>query len=191
MYKTRKKKKKNRRGKTRSLQENWRYQGTFCPKMGTIKDKNGRDLVDTEEIQKRWKEYTEELYKKDLNEPDYYDGVVSHPEPDILECKVKWALRSTAVNKASGCDEIPAELFRSLKDDAIKVLHSLCEQIWKTQQRPQDWKRSILIPVPRRVVPKNVLTIGQLHSSPMLVTATEVAQSDLTLCDPVDYILHP
>ena len=113
--------------------------------------------------------YTEELYRKDLNELDYYDGVVGHPEPDILECKVKWALRSTTVNKASGCDEIPAELFRSLKDDAIKVLHSLCEQIWKTQQRPQDWKRSILIPVPRRVVPKNVLTIGQLHSCPMLV----------------------
>ena len=111
----------------------------------------------------------EELYKKDLNEPDYCDGVVSPPEPDILEWEDKQGLKSTAVNKPSGCDEIPAELFRSLKDDAIKVLHSLCEQIWKTQQRPQDWKRSILIPVPRRVVPKNVLTIGQLHSCPMLV----------------------
>ena len=91
--------------------------------MGTIKDKNGRDLVDTEEIKMRWKEYTEELYKKDRNEPDYYNGVVSRPEPDTLECKVKWALRSTAVNKASGCNGIPVELFRSLKDDAIKVLH--------------------------------------------------------------------
>ena len=99
----------------------------FCPKMGTIKDKNGRDLVDTEEIKKRWKEYMEELYKKDLNDLDYYEGVVSHPEPDVLECEVKWALRSTVVNKSSGCDEIPAELFRFLKDDAIKVLHSLCE----------------------------------------------------------------
>ena len=94
--------------------------------MGTIKDKSGRDLVDAEEIKKRWKEYMEELYKKDLNEMDYYDGVVSHSESDILECKVKWALRSTAVNKASGSNEIPTELFKSLKEDAIKVLHSLC-----------------------------------------------------------------
>ena len=104
--------------------------------MGTIKDKNGRDLVDAEEIKKRWK-YMEELYKQDLNEPDYSDGVASHQEPDILECEVKWALRSTAVNKASGCYEIPTELFRSLKNDAIKVSHSLCQQIW-TQQSPQD-----------------------------------------------------
>ena len=118
--------------------------------MGTIKDKNGRDIVDAEEIKKRWKEYMEELYKKDLNEWYCYNGVVSHPEPDILECEVKWALESTAVNKASGCDEIPAELFKSLKDDAIKVLHSLCQKIWKTQQ----W--SILIRISRRVVPKNV-----------------------------------
>ena len=97
--------------------------------MGTIKDRNGRDLVDVEEIKKRWEEYTEELFKKDLNKLDNYDGVVSHPEPDILECEVKWALRSTAVNKASGCDEIPAELLKSLKEEAIKVLHSLCQQI--------------------------------------------------------------
>ena len=114
--------------------------------MGTIKDKNGTDLVDAEETKKRWKEYTEELYKKDLNEPDYYDGAVSHPEPDILECEVKWAFR-TAVNKASGYDEIPAELFKTVKDDTIKVLHSLCQQIWKTQQWPQNWKRLILIPL--------------------------------------------
>ena len=117
--------------------------------MGTIKDKNGRDIVNTEEIRKRWKEYTEELYKRDLNELDYYDGVISHAEPDILECKVKWALRSTAVNKASGCDEIPAELFKSLTEDATKVLHSLYQQVWKTQQWLQDWKRSILIPIPK------------------------------------------
>ena len=97
--------------------------------MSTIKDKNGRVLVDAEEIKKRSKEYMEELCKKDLNEPDYYDDVVSHPEPDILECEVKWALRSTTVNKASGCDEIPAELFKSLKEDVIEVLHSLCQQI--------------------------------------------------------------
>ena len=118
--------------------------------MITIKDKNVRDLADAEEIKKRWKECMEELYKKDLNEPDYYDGVISHPEPDILECKVKWALRSTAVNKASGCNEIPKELFKSLKDNAINVLHSLCQQIQKTQQWPQDWKRSILIPIPKK-----------------------------------------
>ena len=98
----------------------------------------------------RWKEYMEELNKRDLNELDYDGGVIHHPETDILECEVKWALRSTAVNKATGCDEIPAELFKSLKEDAIEVLHSLCQQIWKTQQRPQDRKRSILIPSPRK-----------------------------------------
>ena len=124
----------------------------FCPKMGTIKDKNGRDLVDTEEIERRWKEYMEELYKKDLNDPDYYNGMVSHPEPDILECEVKWALKSTVVNKASAYDEIPAELFKSLKDNATEVSHSLCQQIWKAQQWPQNWKRSIPIPIPRTEV---------------------------------------
>ena len=103
--------------------------GTFCPKMGKIKDRNGRDLLDAEEIKKRWKEYTEELHKKDLNGPDYYDGVVSHPEQDILDSAVKWALRSTAINKAHGCDRISVELFKTLKDDAIKVLHSICQQI--------------------------------------------------------------
>ena len=128
--------------------------------MGTIKDKNGRYIIDAEEFKKRWKEYIEELYKKDTNELDYYNGVVSHPEPDILECKVKWALGHTAVNKASGCHDIPAELFKSLKENAIKVLHSLCQQIWKTQQWSQDWKNSIQSQFPRRVVPKNVLTIG-------------------------------
>ena len=106
--------------------------------MGTIKDKNGRDIVDAEEIKKRWKEYMEELYKNDLSEPDHYNGVVSHPNPDILECEAKWALRRTAVNKASGCHGIPIELFKSVKEDAIKLLHSLCQQIRKTQQRPQD-----------------------------------------------------
>ena len=99
--------------------------------MGTIKDKSGRDLVDAEEIKKRWKEYMEELYEKCLNELDYYNGVVSYPDPDILECEVKLALRSTAVNKASGCNGIPAELFTSVADDAIEVLHSLCQQIRK------------------------------------------------------------
>ena len=117
--------------------------------MGTINDINGRGLVDTEEI-KRWKEYMEELYKKDPNEPDGYSDVVSHPEPDILERDVKWALGNTAVDKGSGCNRIPVELFKTLKDDAIKVLHSICQQIWKTQQWPQDRKRSTLIPVPKK-----------------------------------------
>ena len=102
--------------------------------MGPRKDTNGKDLVDTEEIKKRWKEYMEELYKKELSEPDYYEDVVSHPEPDILETEVKWALGSITMNKASGGDGIPVQLFQILKDDAIKVLHSVCQQIWKTQQ---------------------------------------------------------
>ena len=117
----------NRSGKTRNLiRKIGNIKGTFLPKMGTIKGRNDRDLVNTEEI-KRWKEYTEGLYKKGLNEPSNYNGVVSHPESDILECEVKWTLRSTAVSKASGCNEIPAELFRCLNEDVIKVLHSLCQ----------------------------------------------------------------
>ena len=110
----------------------------------------------------------EKLYKNP-NELDYYDGVVSHPEPDILDSKVKWDLRSIAVNKASGCNEILAELFKSLKEDAIKVLHFLCQQIWKTQQWPQDGQGQSSSQFPRRLVLKNVLTLGQLHSSPMLI----------------------
>ena len=130
---------KEKRVKTRDFfRKIGNIKGDFHPKMGTIKGKNKRDLVDAEKIKKRWKEYMEELYKKYLNELDWwvtnYSGVVNHSEPDILENEVKWALRSTAVNRASGCDEILAELFKSLKDDAIKVLHSLCQQIWKTQQ---------------------------------------------------------
>ena len=115
--------------------------------MSTIKDRKGKDLIEAEEIKKRWQEYTEELYKKDLNDPDKNDLVVS---PDILVCEVKKALRSTAANKASASDGIPAELFKILKDDAIKVLHSVCQEIWKTQQWPQDWNRSILIPIPKK-----------------------------------------
>ena len=122
----------NRRGKTRDLfRKTGNIKEIFHPKIGTIKDRNSRDLVDAEEIKKRRKEYMEELYKKDLNELDYYDAVVSHPEPDILECEAKWTLGKTAANKASGCDGIPVELFKTLKDDAIKVLHSICQQIWK------------------------------------------------------------
>ena len=138
----------------------------FLSKMSTLKDRNSRDLVDTEEIKKRWKEYMEELYKKDLDELDYYDGVVSHPESDVLECEVKWDLGSIAVSKASGCDEIPVELFKTLKNDAIKVLHSICQQIWKTQQWPQYWKRSVSSQFPRRVVLNNVLTKRQCTHLP-------------------------
>ena len=101
------------------------------------------DLTEAEAIKKRWQEYTEELYKKDLHDPDNHDGVITHLEPDILECKVKWALESIATNKASGDDKI-----KILKDDAVKVLHSICQQIWKTQQWPQNWKKSVFIPIP-------------------------------------------
>ena len=104
--------------------------------MGSIKDRNGIDLTEVEDIKKRWQEYMEKLYKKDLHDPDNHDGVITHLEPDILECEVKWALGNISTNKASGGDGIPAELFQILKDDAVKVLHSICQQIWKTQQRP-------------------------------------------------------
>ena len=114
--------------------------------MGSIKDRNGRDLTEAEDIKKRWQEYTEELYKKDLQDPDTHEGVITHLEPDILECEVKRALGSITMNKASGGDGIPVELFQILKDDAVKVLHSICQQIWKTQQCSQDWKRSVFIP---------------------------------------------
>ena len=101
-------------------------------------------------MKKRWQEYTEELYKKDLQEPDNHDGVITHLEPDILECEVKWALKNITMNKASGCDGIPVELFQILKDDAVKLLHSKCQRIWKTQQWPQDWKRSVFTPIPKK-----------------------------------------
>ena len=108
--------------------------GTFHAKMSSIKDTNGRDLTEAEDIKKRWQEYTEELYKRDLHDQDNHNGVITHLEPDILECEVKWALESVTTNKASGGDGIPVELFQILKDDAGKVLHSVCQQIWKTQQ---------------------------------------------------------
>ena len=114
-------------------------------------------------IKKTWQEYTEELYKKDLHDPDNHDGVITHLEPDILECEVKWALESITMNKASGGDGISAKLFQVLKDDALKVLHSICQQIWKTQQWPQDWKRSVFIPIPKKGNAKNAQTTAQLH----------------------------
>ena len=125
----------NRMGKTRDLFKKIRdTKGTFNAKMGSIKDRNGMDLTEAEDIKKRWQEYTEELYKKDLHDPDNHNGVITHLEPDILECEVKWALGSTTMNKAGGGDGIPSELFQILNDDAVKVVHSICQQIWKTQQ---------------------------------------------------------
>ena len=133
----------------RSLQENQRYQGNISCKDGLNKGQKWY-LTERENIKKRWQEYTEELYKKDLHDPDNHDGVITDLEPDILECEVKQALGSITTNKASGDDGIPVELFQILKDDAVKVLHSICQQIWKTQQWPQDWKRSVFIPIPKK-----------------------------------------
>ena len=118
--------------------------------MGSIKDRNGMDLIEAEDIKKRWQEYTEELYKKDLHDPDNHGGVITHLEPHILECEVKWALESITTNKASGGDGIPVELFQILKDDAVKVLQLICQQIWKFQQWPQDGKKSVLIPIAKK-----------------------------------------
>ena len=116
--------------------------------MGSIKDRNGRDLTEAEDI-KRWQEYTEELYKRNLHDPDNHHGVITHLQSDILECEIKWALGSIITNKASGGDRILVELFQVLKDDVAKVLHSICQEIWKTQQWPQEWKRSVFIPIPK------------------------------------------
>ena len=133
----------NKMGKTRVLLKKMRdTKGTFHAKMSSIKDRNGMNLTEAEDIKKRWQEYTKELNKKDLHDPDNHDGVITHLEPDILECEVKWALGRITRNKGSGDDRITVELFQILKDDAVKVLHSICQQIWKTQQWPQDWKRS-------------------------------------------------
>ena len=143
--------------------------GTFHAKMGAIKDRSGMDLIEAEDIKKRWQEYTKELYKKDLHDPDNHNGVITHLEPDLLECKVKWLLGSITMNKASGGDGSPVELFQTLKDDAVKELHSICQQIWKTQQWPQDWKKSVVIPIQRQAMPKNAQTTSQLHSSHTLV----------------------
>ena len=127
------------------------------------------DLTEVEDIKKRWQEYTEELCKKDLHDLDNHDDVITNLEPDILECEVKWALETITMNKASGGGEIPVELFQILKDDAVKVLHSICQQIWKTQQWPQDWKSQLSFQSQRKAMPKNAQTTAQLHSSHTLV----------------------
>ena len=137
-------------GMTRDLFKKIDTKGTFHADLGSIKDRNCRDLTEAEDIKKTWQEYAEELYKKDLHDPDNHDGVITHIEPNILECEVNWALGSITTNKANGGDGIPVELFQILKEDAVKVLRSICQQIWKTQQWSQDWKRSVFILIPKK-----------------------------------------
>ena len=139
--------------------------------MGTIEDRNSMDLKEAEYIKKRWQEYTEELYRKDLHDPDNHDAVITSPELDILQCEVKWALESITTNKASGCDGTPDELFQILKDDAVKVLHSICQQIWKTQQWPQDWKRSVFIAIPKK---GNAKECSDYHTIGLISYASKV-----------------
>ena len=136
-----------------------------------MKDRNGMDLREAEDIKKRWQEYTEELYKNDLHDPDNHNGVITHLQPDILECKVKWALGGITTNKASGGDGFPVELFQILKDDAVKVLHSICQQIWKTQQWLQDWKRAVFIPVPKK---GNAKECSDYCTIPLILHSSEV-----------------
>ena len=162
----------NRMEKTRDLFKKIRdTKGTFHAKMGTIKDRNAMDLTEAEDIKKRWQEHTEELYKKDLHNPDNHDPVITHLEPDILEFEIKSALESITTNKASGGDGIPVELFQTLKDDAVKVLHSICQQIWKTQQWPQDWKRSVFTPIPKK---GNAKECSNYHTIALISNASKV-----------------
>ena len=154
--------------------------------MGTINDRNGMDLTEAEDMKKRWQEHTEELYKKELPDPDNHTGVITHLELDIVECEVKWAFGSITMNKAIGGDRIPVELFQILKDNAVKVLHSMCQQIWKTQQWPQDWKRSVFIPIPNKGNAKecsNYCTIALIsHASKVML---KILQPRLQqLCEP-------
>ena len=159
-------------GKTRDLFKKIREtKGTFHAKMGTIKDRNGMDLREAEDIEERWQEYTEELYKKDLHDPDNHNGMITHLEPDILECEVKWAFGRITMNKASGGDGIPDELFQVLKYDAVKELHSICQQFWKAQKWPQDWKRSVFIPIPKK---DNAKGCSNYHTIALIPHASKV-----------------
>ena len=159
-------------GKTRDLFKKIRdTKGTCHAKMGSIKDRNGRYLTEAEDTKKRWQEYTEEPQKKDLHDQDNHNGVIPHLEPDILECEVKWALGCITMNKASGGDEIPIELFQIVKDDAVKVLHSICQYIWKTQQWPQDWERSVFIPIPKK---GNAKECSNYRTIPLISHASKV-----------------
>ena len=161
-------------GETRDLVKKIRdTKGTFHAKMGSIKDRNGMDLTEAKDIKKRWQEYMEELYKKDLHDLDNHDDVITNLEPDILGYEVKWALESITRNKASGGDGIPVELFQILNNAAVKVLHSIYQKIWKTEQWPQDWKRSVFIPIPKKGNAKqysNYRTIALIsHSSKVVL----------------------
>ena len=159
-------------GKTRDLFKEIRdSKGTFHAKMSSLKDRNGLDITEAEDIKKRWQEYTEELYKKDLHDSDNHNGVITHLEPDILEGEVKWALGSITTDKVSGGDGIPVELLQILEDDAVKVLHSICQPIWKTQQWPQDWKRSVFIPISKK---GNVKECSNYHTIALISHASKV-----------------
>ena len=161
----------NRIGKTRDLFKKIRdTKGTFHAKMGSVKDRNHMDLTEAEDIKKRWQEYTEELYKKSLMTHNH-DGVITHLEPDILECELKWALESITVNRAVEGDGIPVELLQILKDDAVKVLHSMCQQMWKTQQWPQDWKRLVFIPILKK---GNAKECSNYHTIALISHANKV-----------------
>ena len=156
-------------GKTRDLFKKIRdTKGTFHAKMGSIKYRNGMDLTEAQDI-KKWQECTEELYKKDLNDPDNHGGMITHLEPDILECEVKWTLGSITMNTASGGDGIPVELFQILKEDAVKVLHSICQKIWKTQHGHRTGKGQFSFQSQRKAITNNAQTTAQLLSSHMLV----------------------
>ena len=161
----------NSMGKTRDTK------GTFHAKMGTIKDRNGMNLKEAEDTKKRWQEYIEELYKKGLHDPENHDGMITHLEPDIQECKVKWALGSITTNKASGGDGLPPELFQILKVDAMKVLHAICQQIWKTQQWPQDWTRSVFFPIPKK---GNAKEFSNYHTIALISHASKVKVKSLS-----------
>ena len=174
-------------GKTRDLFKKIRdTKVTFHAKMGTIKDRDGMDLTEAEDIKKRWQEYAE-LYKKDLHDQDNHKGVITHLELDILECEVKWALESITMNKVSAGDGIPVELFQILKDDVVKVLHSICQQIWKIQQWPQDWKKSVFIPIPKKGNAKecsNYCTIALIsHSSKVMLTIVQARLQQYMNCE--------
>ena len=157
-------------GKTRDFFKKIRdTKGIFHAKMGSIKDKNCMDLTEAEDIKKRWQVYTAELYKKDLHNPDNHNGVITDLEPDILECEVKWVLESITMNKASGGDGIPVELFQILKDDAVKVLHSICQQFGKLSSGHRTGKGQLSFQSQRKAMPKNAQTTAQLHLSHMLV----------------------
>ena len=157
-------------GKTRDLFKKTRdTKGTLHADLGTIKDRNGMDPTEAKDIKKKWQEYTEELYKKDLHDEDNHNGVITQLEADILECEVKWALQSISMNKASGDDGIPAELFQILEDDAVKMMHSVCQQIWKTQQWPQTGEDLFSFQSPTKEMEKKAQTTTQLHSFHTLV----------------------